>query len=158
MFHFKLILNINIPSHPSINEIESLSRLYSFSHTNVNLNNIKMVLNAMPNNTSYVITRVDDIIAELFTRKGCGTYFKIKEKIMFTNNLADLNLNKLKLLIETSFEKKLKDDYFQKLKTHNPIIFMTETYSAMAIVIQDFNNFAYLDKFCVAAQHQVLFH
>jgi len=112
-----------------------------------------MVLNAMPNNTSYVITKVDDIIAELFTKKGCGTYFKIKEKIICTTDLADLNLSKLKQLIETSFEKKLKNDYFENLKTLNPTIYVTETYSALAVVIQNFQDFAYLDKFCVAAQH-----
>lgn len=114
-----------------------------------------MILNALPNNTSYVITKVDDIIAELFTKKGRGTYFKMKEKIVYNTDLSNLNMEKLKILIETSFEKKLKDDYFEHLKTRNPIIFLTETYSALAIVTQDFQDFAYLDKFCIAAQHQV---
>lgn len=111
----------------------------------------------MPNNTSYVITNVNDMIAELFTSQGRGTYFKKKDKIVATNDLSQLNLEKLKHFIEASFDKTLKPEYFDELKTRNPIIFFTHSYSALAIVTRDYKNIAYLDKFCVAHQHQVNF-
>jgi hypothetical protein len=51
------------------------------------------------------------MVGELFTNIGRGTYFKLSKPVLITNNLNDLDLNKIKSLLENSFEKKLKDDY-----------------------------------------------
>ena len=147
----KLILNVNIPS-----KSEMLNKVSS-DNLSVSLNEIKMLLSALPMKTSYVITNVNNFLAELLTNEGKGTYFKLKEDVFFTTDLSILNLNKIKSLIETYFNKTLKYDYFDTIRLRNPTIFYTKDYSAIAIVTQDSNNNNYLDKFCIDAQHQV-FH
>ena len=149
----RVVLNINIPNHSEI--INPIYESVSFEHAQVTFDEIRRLLFSMPRFTSYVITRVEDMIAELFTNKGRGTFFKISERIIFTNNLDDLNLEKIAHLIEKSFNKKLRDDYFEKLKMRCPIIYITENYSALAIITRELENYAYLDKLCVAEQYQV---
>ena len=111
----------------------------------------------MPDYTSYVMTTIHDMIAELFTNVGRGTYFKISEKVIGTNNLEELDLNKLKQIIEDSFERKLKDNYFAVLAKRSPYIYVTENYSALAIVTKALSNYNYLDKLCVTTQKQVIY-
>ena len=109
----------------------------------------------MPSYTSYVLTNVNDMIAELFTNSGRGTFFKLSEPIRKSCNLKDLDIEKMSALIETSFGKKLKEDFFASLSTRNPVIFVNDSYTALAIVTRPFElEPAYLDKFCVAPQNQ----
>ena len=111
----------------------------------------------MPDHASYVITDIHSMIAELFTNIGRGTYFKRSESVIRFNDLDGLDLTKVRTIIENSFEKKLKEDYFERLAKRKPVIFVTENYSALAIVTKEFKDYAYLDKFCVATRHQVIF-
>ena len=97
------------------------------------------------------------MVAELFTNVGRGTYFKISKPVLNTKNLNDFDLSRIKSLLENSFEKKLKDDYFDILSKRDPSIFVTENYSALAIVTKELNKYNYLDKFCVETQNQVNF-
>ena len=150
----KLVLNINIPNRSE--ESENLSyQEVSFEHANVTFEEIRTLMTSMPRYASYVITRVEDMIAELFTNVGRGTFFKMSERIIVTRNLNELDMGKLRELIEKSFNKKLRDCYFEKLVKRNPTIYITENYSALAIITKDLDSHAYLDKLCVTAQYQV---
>jgi acetylglutamate synthase len=150
-----LILNINIPKN--LQQNSKLTEELSVQNAGVTIDQIRSLLSSMPDNTSYVITDINSIIAELFTNVGRGTYFKISKSILRFKNLKDVDLFKLKTMIESSFKKKLKYDYFEKLSKRNPLIFITENYSAAAIVTRELDNYAYLDKFCVDTHHQVIF-
>lgn len=155
----KLILNINISKNADSDEMARLeSYVKTLQNTDpVNLVDIKELLLQMPAYTSYVVTNINDMIAELFTNSGRGTFFKISESVRTCNDLAEFDLSKAKALIEKSFNKKLKDDYIEKLMKRHPVIFYTESYSALAIIIRDDNEqYAYLDKFCVAPENQVI--
>ncbi len=122
----------------------------------VTIDQIRSLLSLMPDHASYVITNIKSMIAELFTNAGRGTYFKISESVLSFKKLKDVDIDKLRIMIENSFNKKLKDDYFEKLSKRNPVIYITENYTAAAIVTRELNNYAYLDKLCVHTQHQVI--
>jgi bifunctional N-acetylglutamate synthase/kinase len=110
----------------------------------------------MPDYTSYIMTNINDMIAELFTNIGKGTYFKISERVLVASNLKELDVEKIKQIIEDSFEKKLKSDYFTQLEQRSPLIYLTENHSALAIVTTtSLKNYNYLDKLCVTTQKQV---
>ncbi|MSR88971.1 MAG: hypothetical protein EXS67_04890 [Candidatus Margulisbacteria bacterium] len=71
-------------------------------------------------------------------------------KILETSSLDTLNAEKVRALLETSFKKKLSDDYFsQSFST----VFYEPDYKAIAI-FQTINNIPYLDKFAVSKEHE----
>lgn len=146
-------MNINIPKN--LQQNSKLNQELILQNAGVTIDHIRSLLVSQPDHASYVITNIDSMIAELFTNVGRGTYFKISETVVRYKNLDDVDLNKLRAMIENSFNKKLKSDYFEKLAKRNPVIFITENYTAAAIVTRELNNYAYLDKFCVETQHQV---
>ena len=129
---------------------------FSFKNSNVDLIDIRMLLNALPSKTSYVSTNENNLLAELLTNEGKGTYFKLKEDVLITTDLSTVNLKKIKNLVEAYyFDKTLKHNYFDTIQLRNPSIFYTKDYSAIAIVTQDSNKNNYLEKFCIDLQHQV---
>jgi acetylglutamate synthase len=137
---------------------------YSFcSSPSIKISKIRDLLIKMPDYASYVLTNVNDLIVELFAISGSGTFFKLSESVkIFHNSIEDrhnLNMKTISDLMESSFEKKLKEDYIQNLFKQKPIILVTESYSAMAIITKIAINgeqldHPYLDKFCVAPRNQ----
>ena len=91
-----------------------------------------------------VVTSAEDLLKEIFTIKGKGTFIKY-HVLKSVQSPEDINQKKLRLLIENAFQKKLIDPYFkQKFKT---IIYQKE-YEGVAIV-QEITGIPYLDKFAV---------
>ena len=150
----KLVLNINIPNRTEEADAPGCKDV-SFEHANVTFDEIKTLMGSMPRYASYVITKAEDMIAELFTNVGRGTFFKLSERLIVTKHLNELDQAKLRELIEQSFNKRLRGCYFEKLTSRSPTIYITENYSALAIITQDLDSHAYLDKLCVTAQYQV---
>ena len=149
------MLNVNIPKVSNFDD-DNISS-YLSQQSNVTLSDIQLLLQSLPDYSSYIITNINDMVAELFTNVGRGTYFKISKPVLNAKNLNDLDLSRIKSLLENSFEKKLKDDYFDILSKRDPSIFVTENYSALAIVTKELNKYNYLDKFCVETHNQVKF-
>ncbi len=147
-------MNVNIPKNGEPNESCHINKAL-YQNTNLTQLDIKELLKSMPEYTSYIMTNVNDMIAELFTNIGKGTYFKISERVITTSNIRELDLEKIKKMIEDSFEKRLKKDYFTLLEKRSPFIYLTENYSALAIVTKALNEYNYLDKLCVTTQKQV---
>jgi len=145
---------VNIPKNGDPNENSHINDAL-YQYTNLTQLDIKELLKSMPDYTSYIMTNVNDMIAELFTNIGKGTYFKISERVITTNNIKELDMEKIKQMIEESFEKRLKQDYFNLLEKRSPFIYLTENYSALAIVTKALNDYNYLDKLCVTTQKQV---
>jgi acetylglutamate synthase len=95
--------------------------------------------------TALVVTSPDQLLREIFTVKGQGTF--IKHHILESEtDLANVNKKKIKALLENAFDKTLVDGYFNE-----PIqtVIYQKDYEGVAI-IQDINGLPYLDKFAVA--------
>ena len=92
-----------------------------------------------------VITSAEDILKELFTISGRGTFIK-NHNICSTRDKNKINRQKLKNLLESSFEKKLVDNYFDEDMTE---IIYEKNYEGAAI-IKTVNSIPYLDKFAVS--------
>ncbi|MFH1317338.1 MAG: hypothetical protein ABII01_07495 [Candidatus Woesearchaeota archaeon] len=100
-------------------------------------------------NCSVVITSAENLLREIFTIKGSGTFIKY-HSIESTSDPDNLSKEKIKSLLEDSFGKKLCDDYFQ-----NGIIdiIYEKNYEGIGI-LKKVNNIPYLDKFAVAKFRQ----
>ena len=86
---------------------------------------------------------------ELFTHGGSGTYIRKGEGIVSHTARERINTGLLTEVIEESFARKLKADWWQGLSFERAII--TQEYRAAAIVTRlDGFDVPYLDKFAVA--------
>lgn len=96
------------------------------------------------------ICSAENLLKELFTIKGAGTYIRSGAKFITANSFDEVDKNKVKTLIENSFNRKLAPNYFEM-----PVekIFIERKYNAIAIVTK-FQDVYYLDKFAVAKKSQ----
>lgn len=119
---------------------------------------IAKLLHTLPESSSAVITSADSIIQELFTHKGSGTMFLRPEKIQKHHTLATVDTDKLKQLLIKSFNKPLNTDYFFLLEHRLHTLYVTESYSAAAVITneEEVDGVKYLDKFTVGRQSQGL--
>lgn len=92
-----------------------------------------------------VITSAEDLLKELFTISGRGTFIKSHD-ISSTRDKNKIDMHKLKALLESSFEKKLVAEYFDEDITE---IIYEKNYDGAAI-IKTVNSIPYLDKFAVS--------
>jgi bifunctional N-acetylglutamate synthase/kinase len=98
---------------------------------------------------SVVITSAENLLKEMFTVKGSGTFIKAYS-ICKESDVARLDLGRLKMLLESSFDKKLSEDYFEGQFTQ---IIYEKNYEGLAI-LKDLDGIAYLDKLAVAKHRQ----
>lgn len=105
------------------------------------------ILNQLPATASVSITKPLYLAKELFTHKGSGTLLRKGEAIVCHNSFESLNMPKLTALLESSFDKTLDTDYFDKAKLCKA--YVTNCYRAAALVC-DSGEMPFLDKFVVA--------
>uniref|UniRef100_A0A3Q4MUJ5 N-acetylglutamate synthase n=1 Tax=Neolamprologus brichardi TaxID=32507 RepID=A0A3Q4MUJ5_NEOBR len=117
---------------------------------------IARLLNQLPAESSAVITSADTLLTELFSHRGSGTLFKNGDPIHRYNSLDGIDVDCLLALINKSFEKTLKKCYIDSLKGRLHSIYLSEGYSAAAIVTMEPVNGGtpYLDKFVVSSSKQ----
>ncbi|XP_078385795.1 N-acetylglutamate synthase, mitochondrial isoform X2 [Cetorhinus maximus] len=110
------------------------------------------LLNHMPSESSAVITSADTILTELFSHRGAGTLFKNAEPIRKYTSLDAIDTTRLISLINKSFGKDLCKDYISLLPPRLHSIYLSEGYSAAAIITREpvLNGMPYLDKFVVS--------
>ncbi len=109
------------------------------------------LLATLPAHASVSITKPAHLARELFTHKGSGTLVRRGAAIETRAGLASLDLEQLRTLLESSFGRRLRDDYFSSVDGATAII---APYTAVAIVIENERPAAYLDKFAVTAEAQ----
>ena len=96
-----------------------------------------------------VITSPHNLLKEIFTIKGSGTFIKY-HKIKSCSGFSKLNKDKIKSLLEDSFGKQLSPGYFDdKVKE----VLYQKDYDGIA-VIKSVDEIPYLDKFAVAKHCQ----
>jgi acetylglutamate kinase len=100
--------------------------------------------------SAVVITSAENLLKEIFTIKGSGTYMKY-HMIKDTTNVKDLDLVKAKELLEDAFDKKLVEGYFDDPSIKE--IIYEKDYDGIAL-IKDLDGMAYLDKLAVSKFNQ----
>ncbi|XP_016127439.1 N-acetylglutamate synthase, mitochondrial [Sinocyclocheilus grahami] len=117
---------------------------------------IAQLLNLLPAESSAVLTSADTLLTELFSHKGSGTLFKNGDPIHRYSSLDDIDIGRLLALINKSFEKNLREDYIASLKGRLHSIYLSQGYSAAAIITTEPVNSGtpYLDKFVVSSNKQ----
>ncbi|XP_056143671.1 N-acetylglutamate synthase, mitochondrial isoform X2 [Lampris incognitus] len=117
---------------------------------------IARLLNQLPTESTAVITSANTLLTELFSHKGSGTLIKNGDPIHRYSSLDSIDINRLLALINKSFDKTLKQDYTDSLRGRLHSIYLSEGYSAVAIVTREpvSSGTLYLDKFVVSSSKQ----
>src|SRR5690606_7769322 len=110
----------------------------------VKIEQIKDLLDHLPLESSVSITRPADLAKELFTHKGSGTLVRRGEKVVRATDWGAFDLDRLRVLIESSFGRRLVPDYFDRTKLLRA--YVSENYRA-AVILVDGDGMTYLDKF-----------
>jgi acetylglutamate kinase len=97
------------------------------------------------------IASAENLLYELFTVKGRGTYLRAGHTIMMSDSYEGLDLGRMREILENGFGKSLVDDYFLE-KPHRVIY--DKDYHGLIIVKHLTADIFYLDKFVVGTQWQ----
>ena len=112
---------------------------------------IKDLLDELPLTSSVSITRPAELAKELFTHKGSGTLIRRGERVLQASQWEQLELARLRSLIESSFSRVLAQDYFERTSLRRA--YVSENYRA-ALILVDGDGLPYLDKFAVLEDAQ----
>lgn len=113
----------------------------------VKIEQIADLLDALPPSSSVSITKPDELAKELFTHRGSGTLVRRGEAIHVFERWDQVDLPRLKHLIESGFGRALTLDYFDTTVPWR--IYVSANYRA-ALVLTEENGIPHLDKFAVA--------
>ncbi|QCW28695.1 acetylglutamate kinase [Lysobacter enzymogenes] len=112
----------------------------------VKIEQIKDLLDKLPLTSSVSITKPSELAKELFTHKGSGTLVRRGERVLQASRWDELDLTRLRGLIDSAFGRKLVDGYFENTQLKQA--YVSENYRA-AIVLIEAEGRTYLDKFAV---------
>nr|ALP75580.1 mitochondrial N-acetylglutamate synthase [Clarias batrachus] len=146
--NLKVLGSVSLPSDlPLLSSAEWLSMLERRQ-----VSAIAHLLNQLSPESSAVITSANTLLTELFSHKGSGTLFKNGDPIHKYSSLEGIDTDRLLALINKSFGKELKEEYISSLKDRLHSIYLSEGYSAAAIITSEPVNSGtlYLDKFVVS--------
>ncbi len=116
------------------------------------LEQIEQILAAMPDTASVSITSVENLARELFTHRGAGTLIRKGERIIEFDAFDEASRERARALLESSFGRRLPTEYFDDLKLE--CVLASESFGAMAIVLEGVEGIPYLDKFAVTPEAQ----
>jgi acetylglutamate kinase len=143
----KLIDSINLSS-----EYEHLiAQLWLNGGMRLKLEQIKDLLDDLPPSSSVSITKPDELAKELFTHKGSGTLVRRGEKVLCFASWDGVDRERLRVLIESSFGRRLVADYFERVVPLR--VYLSENYRA-AMILTLHDGLPYLDKFAVLDEAQ----
>ncbi|MFS8063419.1 MAG: acetylglutamate kinase [Luteimonas sp.] len=121
----------------------------------VKIEQIKDLLDGLPLASSVSITKPSELAKELFTHKGSGTLVRRGERVLHATHWNELDLPRLRGLIESAFGRRLLPDYFERTSLHRA--YVSENYRAAVILTSEdiggegmpHESMTYLDKFAV---------
>ena len=135
------------------NDYEALMQQpWVHSGMRLKLQQINEMLQRLPDNASVSITSAAQLTRELFTYRGAGTLVRKGESINVYETPTAETLLEVKQLVEKSFQRKLKDGWFERL--NEPLVLLSETRRAAAIITRGADGCSYLDKFIVTSEAQ----
>ena len=116
------------------------------------LQQINDMLQKLPDSTSVSITSAANLTRELFTYRGAGTLVRKGESINVYEHPDVETLEAVIGLVEKSFGRSLRAGWFETL--NNPLVLLSETGRAAAIITIGVDGLPYLDKFIVTSEAQ----
>ncbi len=133
-----------------------LAQPWLHSGMRLKLEEIHALLATLPPSSSVSITRPSELARELFTHRGSGTLVRRGEKIIRATSWDELDLDRLRGLIESAFGRRLTSDYFETTQPHR--VYVTEHYRAALVLtreeLDETAGVPHLDKFAVAEEAQ----
>lgn len=115
------------------------------------LEQVKQLLDRLPLSSSVSITRPAELAKELFTHTGSGTLVRRGERVLRATSWNELDLPRLRKLIESAFGRRLLPDYFERTSLLRA--YVSEHYRA-AVILTEVDGVEYLDKFAVLDEAQ----
>ena len=112
----------------------------------VKIQQIKQLLDSLPLTSSVSITTPAELAKELFTHKGSGTLVRRGERVLRFGSWDGIDQARLRELIESSFGRGLKADYFERTEPYR--VYISENYRTALILTRE-GGYTYLDKFAV---------
>ena len=135
------------------NDYEALMQQpWLHSGMRLKLQQINEMLQSLPDDTSVSITSAAHLTRELFTYRGAGTLVRKGESINIHKEPDAKTLARVVELVEHAFKKELRDDWYDNL--NEPLILLSETGRAAAVITKGVNGLPYLDKFIVTSEAQ----
>ena len=135
------------------NDYEALMQQpWLHSGMRLKLQQINEMLQRLPDDSSVSITSAAHLTRELFTYRGAGTLVRKGEAINVFEDPDAGTLATVKKLVEHAFQRKLRNDWFERLK--EPLVLLSETGRAAAIMTRGVDSLPYLDKFTVTSEAQ----
>lgn len=135
------------------NDYEALMQQpWVHSGMRLKLQQINEMLQQLPDDTSVSITSAANLTRELFTYRGAGTLVRKGESINILENPDAETLGVVRNLVEQSFGRTLREDWFENL--HQPLVLLSETGRAAAVLTAGAEGLPYLDKFVVTSAAQ----
>jgi acetylglutamate kinase len=137
----KLISHINIKDDYKT----LMEQAWLHSGMRLKLEQIKLLLDCLPSNSSVSITKPLHLNRELFTDAGYGTLVKSGHQIDKLKSLDSDQKNILVSILESSFKGTLNNKYF---KDHDKEFYLSKCNRA-SIITTSYKNITYMDKFAV---------
>jgi acetylglutamate kinase len=125
---------------------ELLAQPWLHSGMRIKIEQIHDLLMTLPPSSSVSITKPDELAKELFTHKGSGTLVRRGERVLRAEHWDQLDLSRLRELIESAFGRRLVPDYFERTQLHRA--YVSEHYRT-AVILTEEDGLPYLDKFAV---------
>lgn len=135
------------------NDYEALmEQPWVHSGMRLKLQQINEMLQRLPDSASVSITSAAHLTRELFTYRGAGTLVRKGESINVYEAPDAETLVAVNSLVEKSFQRKLKDGWYEKL--NEPLVMLSETGRAAAVITNGVDGLPYLEKFIVTSEAQ----
>jgi len=139
-----------------INLVTDFERLqesdWVHSGMRVKIQQIKEILDALPESASVSITSASNLTKELFTHSGAGTLVRRGERFLSYTEIDSESLAVFQNLVEGCFDRQLVDGWFHSLKT--PTLILSQSGRAAALITAGTGGINYLDKFAVTPPAQ----
>lgn len=116
------------------------------------LEQIKSLLDNLPQTASVSITSAKHLTKELFTHRGSGTLVRSGESFMTYSALTNAQKTTLCKLLERCFGRALQSGYLDSLDIDR--VLCSSSFRAAAVITLDTENIPYLDKFAVTPTAQ----
>lgn len=135
------------------NDYQSLmNEPWVHSGMRLKLQQINEMLSGLERSASVSITSADQLTRELFTYRGAGTLVRRGEQVEVHEKPDAETLGRVASRVEQSFGRTLRKDWPQSLD--HPVVLVSETGRAAAIVVKGPDGIPYLDKFVVTPEAQ----
>jgi acetylglutamate kinase len=116
------------------------------------LQQIHELLSKLDCSASVSITSADHLTRELFTYRGAGTLIRRGEQVHVHETPDPAVMEEVARRVEQSFGRSLRPDWAQSLGS--PLVLLSESKRAAAVVVQGRDGTPYLDKFVVTPDAQ----